>query len=268
MTLYTISHRSQTSPQQGLVQDDGKPLTSSKKSEWTKACWLAEEIIFYSTYQHVKDNGNELQKWVPFSSVMAISEMGEKCCSRPDTPDYWQIPCHHGLPSWLCRVCLHWHSIPCIHQTESKEDSGTYCRNNIKASGAVIYIFLSIKWSYMLRMVAEEGCEGQGDHHAAVNLSCLLVICRTDCTQQVNSHPLSSGVFSVDCFCAQDDVWINADKKKAEMTQPWRHMRFLAALLPLQLLPLSKERPHTWSAKVKSQGSRLVWPKAKCLLAW
>lgn len=39
---------------------------------------MVKEIIFYSTYQHVKGHGNELKKDVTISSVMAIAQEKKK----------------------------------------------------------------------------------------------------------------------------------------------------------------------------------------------
>lgn len=69
----------------------------------TKACRLVEEIIFYSTYQHVKDNGNELQNQVAISSVTVIAEGEKKYRSRAGIMDCRQVPCHHRPFTWPCK---------------------------------------------------------------------------------------------------------------------------------------------------------------------
>lgn len=72
MTLCTISHGSQTPPQQGLVQNDGKPIASPQKSEWQRhADWL-RKLYF-----------------IQLISMWKITEMS--CRSESQSLLWWQL---------------------------------------------------------------------------------------------------------------------------------------------------------------------------------
>lgn len=81
MTLCTISHGSQTPPQQGLVQNDGKPIASPQKSEWQRhADWL-RKLYF-----------------IQLISMWKITEMS--CRSESQSLLWWQLQRGKKIRQW------------------------------------------------------------------------------------------------------------------------------------------------------------------------